>query len=395
MKEPVAVLMYHSVAPRIETWDFSHLSLPPEVFEDQMARLKRRGYNSVTLSEAYAYVAGKTRLPPRSVVITFDDGYLDNWVYAFPILKKYGMRATVFVSTDFIDRTDRIRPNTDDVAEGRAAEGDLDCRGFLSAAEMERMINSQLVEIQGHCKTHTWYFASGRIVDYNRPGLALPWLGWNARVDRKPMYMAEDQSEFVPFGSPVYEYRESLIARRYFPDPRVEAELGDLVLGLGGRDFFQDPDWRKILDERAQALHARGLDDRVEAEEQRLTRLRGEIPLARQELTDLLGHPVDFLCWPNGKYDDVCVDMARDAGFKAWTLRSSDRHLRRNVPGEDPEWIRRLDVSPWWFCRGRRVCHFDGEFLERVIADYKGFAFSGFRLKWYKMEKFIESLFGG
>jgi len=395
MNEPVAVLMYHSVAPRIENWDFNYLSLPPKIFEDQMARLKRSGYNSVTLSEVYDYVAGKTRLPPRSVVITFDDGYLDNWVYAFPILKKYGMRGTVFVSTDFIDRTNRIRPNTDDVAEGRAAEGDLDWRGFLSTAEMERMINSQLVEIQGHCRTHTWYFTSNKIIDYNRPGLRYPWLGWNARVDRKPMYMSEDQSEFVPFGSPIYEHSESLIARRYFPDPRVEAELAGVVFGLGGRDFFQDPDWRTILDEKARALMTGGRDDRVETEEQRLTRLREEIPLARQELTDLLGHPVDFLCWPNGKYDDTCVEMAREAGFKAWTIRSSDRSTRRNVPGEAPEWIRRFAVSPWWFCRGRKVCQVDGEFLERALADYKGFAFSGFRLKWYKLEKFIESLFGG
>jgi peptidoglycan/xylan/chitin deacetylase (PgdA/CDA1 family) len=387
--------MYHSVAPRDEAWDFSHLSLPPAVFDDQMARLAGKGFNTVTLSEVYDYVAGRTRLPPRAVVVTFDDGYLDNWVYAFPILKKYGLRGTVFVSTDFIDRTTSIRPNSDDVAGGDAAASDLDCRGFLSTAEMERMINSQLVEIQGHCKTHTWYPTSGKIVDYNRPGAPYPWLAWNARVDRKPLYMSEDQSEFVPFGSPVYEYAASLVARRYFPDPALEAELADVVLGLGGRDFFQDPEWRAILDEKARALVAAGLDDRVETDEQRLTRLREEIPLARQELTDLIGHPVDFLCWPNGKYDDTCVQMAREAGFKAWTLRSADRLIRRNVPGEDPEWIRRLDVSPWWFCRGRKVCHCDGEFLERMIADYKGFALSGFRLKWYKMEKFIESFFGG
>jgi peptidoglycan/xylan/chitin deacetylase (PgdA/CDA1 family) len=395
MKEPVAVLMYHSIAPRIESWDFSHLSLPPEVFDDHMARLRRSGYNSVTLSEVYDYVAGKTRLPPKAVVITFDDGYLDNWVYAFPILKKHGMRGTVFVSTDFIDRTPEIRPNTDDVAEGRARAEDLDPRGFLSTAEMERMINSQLIQIHGHCKTHTWYFTSSRIVDFNHPGSRYPWLGWNVRVDRKPMYMSEDQSEFVPWGSPVYEHRESLIATRYFPDPRVEVELADIVEGLGGRDFFQDPEWRTILTEKSEAIRKAGLDDRVETEEQRLTRLREEIPLAKQELTDLLGHEVEYLCWPNGKYDDTCVEMAREAGFKAWTLKSADRDLRRNVPGEDVEWIRRLDVSPWWFCRGRKVCHVDGEFLERIIADYKGFTLSGFRLKWYKMEKFIESLFGG
>lgn len=395
MQEPVAVLMYHSVAPRIEDWDFSCLSLSPEVFEDQIARLSRSGYKSITLSEAYDYVAGKTRLPPRAIVITFDDGYLDNWVFAFPILKKYGMKGTVFVSTDFIDRTERIRPNTDDVHEGRSARDDLDWRGFLSTSEMERMLNSQLIDIQGHCRTHTWYFTSSRIVDFNHPGARYPWLGWNARVDRKPMYMSEDQSEFVPWGGPVYEHSEALIARRYFPDPRVESELADVVRGLGGRDFFQDPEWRTILRERAVALIRGGLDDRSETADQRLTRLREEIPLAKQELADLIGHSVDFLCWPGGKYDDTCVEMAREGGFKAWTLRSSDRHLRRNVPGEDPEWIRRLDVAPHWVRGGKTISDFDGAFLERSIAHYKGFAFSGFRLKWYKLVKLIGSMLRG
>jgi peptidoglycan/xylan/chitin deacetylase (PgdA/CDA1 family) len=395
MKEPVAVLMYHSVAPLIKTWDFSYLSLPPDIFEGHMAALRRAGYTSITLGDAFDYVAGRGRIPPKSVVITFDDGYLDNWVFAFPALKKYGMKGTVFVSTDFIDREAGIRPNGEDVREGRAGPDDLDWRGFLSPAEMGRMVNSQLVEIHGHCKTHSWYFSSGRIVDFNRPGAKYPWLGWNARPDRKPYYIAEDQSEFVPWGSPVYEHSEALVCRRYFPDPRVEAELGDMVRGLGGRDFFQRPDWRKVLEERAAAVAGRGLSDRYETDAERSTRLRSEIILAREELADVVGRPVEFLCWPNGKYDDECVALARDAGYKAWTLRSRDRHIRRNIPGEDPEWIRRLSVSPWWFCRGRRVCHLDGDFLVRTIARYKGFTLAGFRLKWYKIEKLIENLFGG
>lgn len=393
--EPVAVLMYHSVAPRIPDWDFNFLSISPRVFENQISRLKHSGYTSVTLNEAYDYVAGKTRLPPKAIVITFDDGYLDNWVYAFPILKKYGMRGTVFISTDFIDRTAKMRPNTDDVREGRAAEGDLDCRGFLSVTEMQRMVTSQIMDIQAHCKTHTWYFTSARIVDFNHPGAGYPWLGWNARVDRKPMYMAEDQSQFVPWGSPVYEYGEALVSRRYFPDPRMEAELAELVRSQGGRDFFRNPEWRGILQKKAEAITAGGLDDRIETEEERLTRLREEIPLARQEIADLTGRSVDFLCWPNGKYDDTCVEMAREAGFKAWTIRKADRDCRLNVPGESPEWIRRLYVGPYWILKGRNLGDYDGEFLEHNIARYKGLPLAGLRLKWYKLEKYLASILGG
>ena len=395
MQEPIAVLMYHSVAPALKSWDFSYLSLPPALFEDHVATLKRAGYTSITLSQLYDYISGRIRLPHKSIAITFDDGYLDSWVFAFPVLKKYGFTGTVFISTDFIDRGADIRPNTDDVEDGRLGRDDLDWRGFLSPAEMRRMADSQVIDVQAHGKTHTWYFTSGEIVDFHRPGDGYPWLGWNARPDRKPMYLAEDQTDFVPLGSPVYSYAPALVARRYFPDPRVEAELAAAVRDLGGRAFFENREWRGILKERASALVTAGVNARLESDAERLTRLREEIVLAKRELSQVLGRPVEFLCWPNGEYDEDCVNLAREAGFKAWTLRSRERHVRRNLPGEDPRWIRRLDVSPWWYCRWRKVCHVDGGFLERQIADYKGFALSGFKLKWYKMEKFVESLFGG
>lgn len=393
MHEPVAVLMYHSVAPAGAPWDFDFLSLPPDVFEDQIAGLERRGYTGITLSELHAYVSGTGRIPPKSVVITFDDGYLDNWVFAFPILRKYGFRATVFISTDFIDRSDTIRPTTADITDGRVRPEDLEWRGFLSPAEMQRMLNSDLIEIQGHCKTHTWYFTSDKIEDFHHPGDRRPWLAWNARPDRKPLYPARDQSEFVPWGSPVYEHRGALVARRYFPDPRVEADLREAVIGLGGRDFFRDPEWRKILHERAAAIAAGGLNDRLETDAERHTRLREEIILSKQELADVIGRPVEFLAWPGGGYDETCVEMAREAGYRAWTMAGAAKSGRRNVPGENPEWIRRLAVPPRWYSRGRKICHVDGEFLERLIGEFRGGAFAGFRLRWYKMEKYIESLF--
>jgi peptidoglycan/xylan/chitin deacetylase (PgdA/CDA1 family) len=384
MNDPVAVLMYHSIAPFMDGWVFKHLSVGPDLFEDQMATLKRKGYVTITLKELYEYVTGRTRLPRKAIVITFDDGYLDNWVFAFPTLKRHGMKGTVFVSTDFIDRRDEIRPNLEDVWKGRVGHRDLHYRGFLSVPEMRRMLMSQLVDIQGHCKTHTWYPVSGKVVDFHHPGSPYPWLAWNARTDRKPHYMEEDQDGLVPLGAPVYEHRESLVARRYFPEPGPEAEIERLVESRGGRAFFEEPGWRSILFERMRAVAGEAVGGRHETEAERLTRLKDEIVLSREELSALLDHPVDFLCWPGGAYDDGCVDMAREAGYMAWTLRSRDRLARQNVPGEDPAWIRRLDVSPGWYRKGRKVCPLDGDFLAHMIAEYKGFFMAGLRFKCFK-----------
>jgi peptidoglycan/xylan/chitin deacetylase (PgdA/CDA1 family) len=75
-----------------------------KTFERQIRILSRKGYYSLSLEELYrSFVQGES-LPKKSVIITFDDGYLDNYELAFPVLKKYGFTATIFIPTDLVDR---------------------------------------------------------------------------------------------------------------------------------------------------------------------------------------------------------------------------------------------------------------------------------------------------
>jgi peptidoglycan/xylan/chitin deacetylase (PgdA/CDA1 family) len=381
--------MYHSVAPEIRHWVFKHLSIDPAVFEDHLATLARAGYSSILLADLVAYVSGARSLPPRSVALTFDDGYLDNWVFAFPLLKKYGFKATIFVSTDFVDSRDMVRPTLDDVWSGRGGRDHLTVGGFLSGREIRAMVASGLVDVEAHCRTHTWYFTGERIVDFHHPGDAYPWLAWNARPDRKPLYIEEDQASYVPFGSPVYVHDKSLVARRYLPDPALEPRLAAFVAANGGSAFFGKPGWADELAGLVGKTSAGA--GRYETDDERAARLRDEIVASKSELERLTGKPVEFLCWPGGAYDDGCVQLARDAGYRAWTMGSRARTGKRNLPGEDPAWIRRVAAAPWWFYRGQKRCAVDGEFLRLILETYKGFAFAGFELKWYKLRKLFRS----
>ncbi|MCL5057401.1 MAG: polysaccharide deacetylase family protein [Actinobacteria bacterium] len=92
----VPILMYHKVNPDSSTGGYG-LRVRPRDFERQMAYLSRNGYRSVSLSSLADHHEKGSPLPPRPVVITLDDGYLDNYTYAYPILKKYGLTATIFV----------------------------------------------------------------------------------------------------------------------------------------------------------------------------------------------------------------------------------------------------------------------------------------------------------
>ena len=69
-------------------------------FDEQMAWLKQHGYHTISLDVFLDYQDGKGSLPPKPILVTCDDGFMSNYVYAFPVLKKYQMQATIFVTPD-------------------------------------------------------------------------------------------------------------------------------------------------------------------------------------------------------------------------------------------------------------------------------------------------------
>ncbi|MFA6216864.1 MAG: polysaccharide deacetylase family protein [Candidatus Omnitrophota bacterium] len=89
------ILMYHSVKQKVPPGN--RLTVSSGTFERQMEFLKRNRYAVVPLEEAVRLVKDKQAPPARTVAITFDDGYGDNYTEAFPILKKYNLLATIFI----------------------------------------------------------------------------------------------------------------------------------------------------------------------------------------------------------------------------------------------------------------------------------------------------------
>lgn len=76
-----------------------------ENFANQMEYIKKNGYEVITLDELVRSIKDKRSLKKNRVVITLDDGYKDNFEYAYPVLKRYGFPATIFIITDFIGRS--------------------------------------------------------------------------------------------------------------------------------------------------------------------------------------------------------------------------------------------------------------------------------------------------
>lgn len=105
----VPILMYHSV--NTGAAKENRLVVSPETFEWQVRFLKERRYNVVTLEELSSLIRAKKKIPDKTVAITLDDGYRDNFTYAFPVLKKYGLRATFFIIVNEVGRMQGDRLN--------------------------------------------------------------------------------------------------------------------------------------------------------------------------------------------------------------------------------------------------------------------------------------------
>ncbi|MBL8327333.1 MAG: polysaccharide deacetylase family protein [Rubrivivax sp.] len=104
--EGFIALMYHSIpdAARENCVDAAG-AIPAQLFERQLQQLQAR-CTVISLRDALRYLDGEAGLPRRAVVLTFDDGYLDNLEVAAPLLRKYGMPATLFLATGYVDRAE-------------------------------------------------------------------------------------------------------------------------------------------------------------------------------------------------------------------------------------------------------------------------------------------------
>ena len=136
----VPILMYHHLSEDVTNSEM----VSPEQFEAQIRALSEAGYTGVSFDELQAYVLRGEPLPEKPVVITFDDGYRSNYTLAYPILQKYGMKATIFaVGVSF--GTDHYK------------DTDYAITPHFGAAEAAEMTASGLISIQSHTyDMHQW-----------------------------------------------------------------------------------------------------------------------------------------------------------------------------------------------------------------------------------------------
>jgi peptidoglycan/xylan/chitin deacetylase (PgdA/CDA1 family) len=115
------------------------------MFERQVKYLAENGWYFFTMREL---IARKDALPPKSIAITFDDGYEDNYTHAFEILKKYNAKATIYLVVDRFDREWSSK------RKAKNSSGELKNEPKLTNTQIKQMLQSNLIEIGSHTLTH-------------------------------------------------------------------------------------------------------------------------------------------------------------------------------------------------------------------------------------------------
>jgi hypothetical protein len=275
----VPIIVYHSVSPEQRWLPWSdQIAITPDGFESQIRMLRRRGFTIMRNADFLVLRRAATPMPPLPVVIHLDDGYLDNWVAALPILRRYNAPATIMVSLDFVEPGDTLRPTMDDVAADGAHSGALAWAGYMNWAEIRAIEASGLVEIEAHGTDHGRVQTGPEIVDHVTPDnwRRLAWLQWRATAGNKSDWHRHEAPPYVGFGTPV---------RRNAP----------------------------ALTERAWSA------ERPESKAECLERIAAVLRRSRKTLTEKLGRPPKVFCWPENAVTPEGHRLALEIGFAATT----------------------------------------------------------------------------
>ncbi len=273
------ILTYHRVYP-------GH-HIDPETFEYQM-RIIRERFQMLTLDEAVQFARGQLELKKDGAAITFDDGWADNFIYAYPILKKYGVPATIFTPTSFIGENQANREGWRAKNDGAAIE-ELAKSGasdqFLNWNEIKNM--QPLVRVEAHGHTHAYQFSSPKVTGIcgDKPTGRQPWVLLSG--------------EKLNLGMNIYKSASSLSSLRYFPDNQSHP---------------------------------------AETMDEYKNRVRVELSSCLRKIEENTGRKSKYLAWPFGEYNSASIKLAKEAGFEA-CLTTHQGSVR---PGDVPYELNRF-----------------------------------------------------
>lgn len=294
----VPILVYHSVSPDARWLPWArNTSVRPEVLDIHLRTLRRDGWTIVPTEDLIAARTAGAPLPPRAVVLQFDDAYLDNYLFAVPILRDHAAPATIFVSVDFVAPGDIARDGADRC-------GPSAWQGYMNAAELRALDADPLFAIEAHGTDHARIPVSARSIGP---------VGRDWKVHAPLLWAAEQGDKSGWYRAPA-------------PPPALApgAPLPETDSALAGRW------WR---------------DDGPETDQAFRIRVAAMLGRAHRDLGAILGRPPRIMAWPFDRSDPLSVAAAHEAGFLAVTGGRGENRADDVRPGDRPVILSRVHLQ--------------------------------------------------
>lgn len=311
------VLYYHSIAPKKDrSWYKSYLTYELVYFEDLLKYLVSKKYTFLTLDEYFEQKKHKSS--SKNICLTFDDGCLDNFIYVYPLLKKFNAKATIFISSEFIQDKPKPRKTLEDVWSGNTSLSDIKSLGFISWNEAKLMEESGVVDIQSHTMTHTKYFSSDKIREFHHPKSNYLYPIGNLYPDKKPYYITDDSFiNLLPYGTPFFEEKSALITQKIHINNSFLLECTD-ILKINDWDKYDFYSYFNQIEKLYQSyVNKNSLITEIESIAEYQKRVREELSQSKEIIEKKLGKTVNHVCWPHGDYNDYCHQIAKEVGYKS------------------------------------------------------------------------------
>ena len=305
---PVAMYHYINESP-------GAITVSPPCFKDHCRSMADKGWHGISLAEAEEFLIHGEPLPKKSLLITFDDGFLDNYLHALPALHAHGHKSVLFAVANRLEAGDSPRVSPEKLLDGNAESLPHVARPvqknalgftvrsdvFCNHAEVRAMEQSGVMSVASHSRGHYGVFAGPEFTSFAAPG-----------TQKRTFYRTETG---YFWGMPNFKVVPGLLHRAFIPNPDMLESLRRLV-PQSDREaaafFAHDENLREL-----QAITARFAKDpgRFETGEERRERMWREIAGGKTDLEAILGHTVNSLCWPWGKYCPEAHALALEAGF--------------------------------------------------------------------------------
>lgn len=339
--QTITVLCYHRFGPGAEAGR-NRMLMPAARFEAQLEWLVREGWTALRLADLEAFLEGRRALPPKSVLITVDDGWESFHRHAFPLLQRHGLPATLFVTTDLVGTRDG-----------------------LSWPQLRELVRSGLVDVQAHGKSHrnlaqplpgeseaAWRRALREEL-LQPPTLLQRQLGPGATPVRHLAYPYGATSDAVlqamatapyklaftvrPGGNPFYAAPWQLRRTMIFGDHSLQ----DFVARLRPLDRAAEP--QQPLPHPAAAVGGLAAWQAAERERARAATARGDSAAARQAWATVLAlAPAD----PEAADGFDAARLAQREGARALQRRAQEARIRGELEAAASLHLRALALDP-------------------------------------------------